>query len=342
MIIMKKIPMPKQLPSGNWRVQITIDGKRKSITENSKELCLAKALAYRAEIIKRKENVSDITLSKAIDNYISARESVLSPSTICGYKKIKRTRFESIMKTRVRLLNKDLLQKVVNDEAKLCGAKTLLNSWLFLSSVIFENTGERFHVKLPQIVPNERPFLAPEQITTFLRAIHGTEIEIPALLGLWGLRRSEIIGLKWESIDIKKRTIKVENTKVMGENNRLVEKKKTKNATSRRTIPMVNRLAELLSSAPHVSEYVCTINAETLYRKINKICENNGLPRIGLHGLRHSFASLAYSLNVPEKIAMQIGGWANDNTMRRIYTHIAQSNLVEYTDKMVEFFNSPI
>lgn len=335
-----KIPTPKKLPSGRWRIQIVLDGKRHSITEDTKELCFAKALAYKTELIKQKKNAPPITLSKAIDNYIAAREAVLSPSTICGYRKIQRTRFEALMEQPLKAFSQTVLQRAVNAESKLCSAKTLQNSWRFIASVIYEATGERYNIRLPQIIPNERPFLAPDQIQVFLKAIHGTDIEIPALLGLWSLRRSEIIGLKWESVDIPARIIKVENTRVMNEQHRLVEKQATKNISSRRIIPMVDRLAELLSAVPRVSRYVCTMSAETIYRKVNKICAANDLPQIGLHGLRHSFASLAYSLNVPEKIAMQIGGWSNDATMRKIYTHIAQSDMSNYTDKMTEFFNN--
>ena len=50
-----KIPTPKKLPSGRWRIQIVLDGKRHSITEDTKELCFAKALAYKTELIKQKK-----------------------------------------------------------------------------------------------------------------------------------------------------------------------------------------------------------------------------------------------------------------------------------------------
>lgn len=335
-----KLPTPKKLPSGRWRIQIVLDGKRHSITEDTKELCFAKALAYKTELIKQKKNAPPITLSKAIDNYIAAREAVLSPSTIRGYKNIQNKRFTLLMEKPLNSLNQTVLQRAVNTEAKLCSAKTLQNSWRFIASVIYEVTGERYDIKLPQVIPNERLFLSPEQIQTFLKAIYGSDIEIPALLGLWSLRRSEIIGLKWESVDIPARRITVENTIVPDEHHKLVEKRTTKNVSSRRVVPMVDRLAELLSTVPHISEFVVQENPETLRRKVNRICVANDLPQIGLHGLRHSFASLAYSLNVPEKIAMQIGGWSNDATMRKIYTHIAQSDLSSYTDKMTEFFNN--
>ena len=62
------------------------------------------------------------------------------------------------------------------------------------------------------------------------------------------------------------------------------------------------------------------------------------LPMVGTHGLRHSFASLAYYLEVPEKVTMEIGGWADDQTMRRIYTHIAQADVKRYEQAFSGFF----
>ena len=48
----------------------------------------------------------------------------------------------------------------------------------------------------------------------------------------------------------------------------------------------------------------------------NRICRKNGLPEIGVHGLRHSFVSLAYHLGWSELTTMQIAGYSDYNTMK--------------------------
>jgi integrase len=73
---------------------------------------------------------------------------------------------------------------------------------------------------------------------------------------------------------------------------------------------------------------------------INRVCRSAGLPEVGIHGLRHSFASLAYHLNMPEKIAMQIGGWENDATMKKIYTHVAKSDISKYQSIMQTYYQN--
>lgn len=76
----------------------------------------------------------------------------------------------------------------------------------------------------------------------------------------------------------------------------------------------------------------------TVWDHINSICTKNGLPKVGIHGLRHSFVSLAYHLGVPEKVVMDIGGWSDYQTMRRIYTHIAKSDVSRYAEQFKGFF----
>lgn len=234
-------------------------------------------------------------------------------------------------------------QLAVNREAKLCSAKTLKNAWVLVSSVVSEQTGRRPKVMLPQIVKNERPFLEPEQIKPFIEAVKGTDVEIAALLALSSLRRSELLALTWKNVDLKKKLIHVSGSAVPNEDNVLVYRAENKNQSSNRIIPiMINELYDALkaakSAAKSKDEYVVAIPPKTLWARINGVCEKNGLPKVGVHGLRHSFVSLCYHLGVPEKIAMQIGGWSDFETMRKIYTHIAQSDVKKYTTNIENFF----
>ena len=68
------------------------------------------------------------------------------------------------------------------------------------------------------------------------------------------------------------------------------------------------------------------------------MCAANGLPQVGNHGLRHSFASLAYHLGIPEKIAMEIGGWEDSKTMHDIYTHLAKRDIAKRSEDFSNFF----
>lgn len=336
-----KIPKARQLPSGAWFCRVRIDGQDIAITRDTEKEAVAEAMAIKSGIKEAEKRVRKKTLTAAIDDYIEARQNILSPSTIRGYRIIQNNRFQSMMKKDVFTVTQDQWQRAVNLESKRLNAKTLTNSWRFLSSVIAEATGKQLKIRLPQIVANERSWLSPEQVPVFVEAIKGTSIEIPALLALSSLRCSELLNLRWQDIDLEKGVLRVNGAAVEDENGELIRRQETKNKTSRRTVPIIPPLREALESAPTCGEYVVTMTSNGIYKHINRICAKHDLPEVGIHGLRHSFASLAYKLDMPEKIAMQIGGWANDQTMRKIYTHLAQEQIADHSQAFVSFFSQP-
>lgn len=333
-----RLPAVTQLPSGNYRVRIMIDGKSHSIVKSTPEQCIAEYIALKHGIVEAKATATKQSLSKAIDNYIDARKNILSPATVRGYRTIQKHRFPGLMIQDVSSITADQCQRAVNLEAKTVSAKTLANSWGFVSSVISDATGHSLSVRLPQIIPAERPWLTPEQIPEFVKAVKGDVAEIPALLALSSLRRSEIVGLRWSDVDLAKGVIHVNGATVLGEDNKYVRKAETKNSTSRRTVPIIPPLREALNAVAHPGEMVVACCPATIMNRINKVCRDTGLPEVGVHGLRHSFASLAYHLGWPEKVAMEIGGWADDRTMHKIYTHVSQKSVEEASASFAAFF----
>ena len=334
-----KIPKARQLPSGKWFCRVRIDGQDIAITRDTEKEAVAEAMAVKAGIKDAAKKPKRKTLTTAIDEYIDARRNIISPSTIRGYRIIQDNRFQSMMSKDIFLITQEQWQRAVNAEARLVNAKTLTNSWRFVASVIHEATGNTFSIKLPQIVRNERPWLTPDQIHVFVQAVKGTSIEIPALLALSSLRCSEVLDLKWENVDLDRSIITICGSAVYDAEGKLIHKKENKNSTSRRIVPIIPPLHAALSLAPRKGEYIVNYSSNWIYKSINKLCAENNLPEVGIHGLRHSFASLAFHLNMPEKVAMQIGGWANDATMKRIYTHLSQASVNKHAEAFTAFFS---
>lgn len=336
-----KVPTPRQLPSGNWFIQLSVGGQRISVTEKTEKACIARAMAIKQDLLEPVDRSQKPTLTVAIDRYIESRQNVLSPATIRGYRTIQRNRFKSAMGRPVNAYDEKCWQRLVNQEAKIVSAKTLENAWGFVSSVIREETGNRYSVSLPQVISEPREYLEPEQIQEFISAVENTKYQIPALLALCSLRRSEIMALTWKDIDLQKGLLHVRGAIVPDENNKMVKKKENKNTTSRRTVPiMIPQLSEALKAVEYKEGDVVRMHPSSAARGVNAICEKAGLPLVGMHGLRHSFASLAYHLKMPEKVAMEIGGWADDATMRRIYTHVAKSDISKYQNAMADFYKN--
>ena len=335
-----KTPTARKLPSGSWFVRVQVDGQSINITKSTKKEAEAEAIAVKTGFIDHSSASRTKTLSSAIDDYIDARRNILSPATIRGYINIKSNRFQSLMKKDISKITQEQCQKAVNLEAKTISAKTLMNSWRFISSVISDETGTRLNIRLPQVIPAQRPWLTPDQIPLFVNAVKGDVAEIPALLALSSLRRSEIIGLRWCDVDLEHGILTVCGAAVPDEHHKIVYKQETKNRTSRRQVPIIPPLMEALKNAKHHGEYVVTCHPSTAMEQVNRVCQRANLPHVGLHGLRHSFASLAYHLRMPEKVAMEIGGWADNQTMHNIYTHIAQSELNSAAKSFTDFFGN--
>lgn len=194
-------------------------------------------------------------------------------------------------------------------------------------------------VAIPQVVPNEKEWLDHDQIKTFVEYIKDKPVGVAAMLALHSLRRSEICALTWNDIDLKRKTITVNGAAVFDDNQKLVQKDENKTKSSRRVLPiMIPELAAALEAVEDKTELVIRCNPNTLWAQINRACRACGLPEVGVHGLRHSFASLAHHVGMPEAECMRLGGWSDAQTMRKIYTHISDKDIGLYANKMALFF----
>lgn len=338
-----KYPKAKRLPSGSWNCRVRVNGQDISITRPTEKEAVAEAMVIKAGIkdMSKEESLNrkNMTVSQVIDEYIMVRKNLLSPSTINGYREIQRTRFQQVQNKKLNELTAAKWQSIVNAEARLCSPKTLKNAWGLISAAIYDINGQRIAIRLPQLQDKDLSFLTPDQIPIFVAAIKGKSFEIPALLALSGLRRSEILGLRWENIDVNALTIKITGAAVIGEGNKLQYKQTNKNRFSKRTIPIIPPLLDAISSRPHPDEgLVHSAAPTTLYSQINKVCRELGLPEVGVHGLRRSFASLAYHLKLSEEVTMRIGGWSDIYTMRKIYTKISERDIASQSACLQHFF----
>ncbi|WP_251447137.1 site-specific integrase [Vermiculatibacterium agrestimuris] len=344
-----KVPKARKLPSGKWFIQLRLGGESIPVSARTEKECTRQAQLIKSEYLagKRAPAAPDEeepeklpTLAEAIESYMESRSNILSPATIRGYEGIKRNRFKGLMDRSLSDITEDDYMAACNAEARLCGAKTLKNAWGLVKSVVKAEAGITMpEIPLPQVVPNARDFLDADDIPKFIAAVHGSKYEIPFLLALSSLRRSEIMALRWENVDLPHRRIKVKGAAVPDKNHKLVQKAENKNRSSTRIIPiLIDELHAALAAAEQPSGPVVTCGPDAIRRALHKICEANKLPSVTLHGLRHSFASLAYHLKVPEQITMEIGGWSDNQTMRKIYTHIAQSDIKRYEKAFEGFF----
>ena len=336
-----KIPTARQLPSGNWFVQLRIDGQSISITKPTEREAVAEAMAIKQGIIQyKKVPMADRTLTQAIDLWIADNEHRLSPATIRGYTTCQKNGFKTLMPMKCGKITGKVIATAINNECRNYSAKTVVNRWRFIAQVLEWATGERFEPSLPQVVVEPSEFLDQQELTTFLKAIKGTKVEITALLAISSLRRSEIAALDWDrgDIDLKNRWIHVRGAVVPDKDHKMVTKATNKNSTSRRDVPIIDPLFEALSAVEKKHGRVVPQHPATMLSRINRACTDAGVPEVGCHGLRHSFASLCHILQVPPQVAMEIGGWSDRATMDRIYTHVSRRTKSSYENAFTDYF----
>lgn len=339
-----RLPKIEQLPSGAWHTRVYVNGCRSSITRGTYDECLSEYMAIKNGVLEAKEQPGGrLTLGESVDAYIDATRDLVrrgkrSPSTVYGYVRYRNNTFQRAMGYNIYTTSDKRWQAAIDDEKKMGRSpKYIKNAWGLMSAAIKKETGKVPDVVLYAAEENERPFLEPEQIDIFVQALKGQPMEIPALLCLSSLRRSEMLGLTWKNVDFANRAIYVRGAKVRGEDG-LKLKPQNKTKKSRRPVPMIPPLYEALMAAPKDKEFVINAATNTLFKHINKICRENNLPEVGMHGLRHSFASLAYSLGIPEMMAAEIGGWKDLGTMHKIYTHLAERDIAKRSREFTDYF----
>lgn len=320
-----RVPTPKQLPSGAWRIQLRKEGI--SVTNDTFEGCREAAIKARRQWAFEHPAITDrpsMTLAEAADRYLSDRGPVRSPATIRGYSTYRRNRFQNCLSWDIFDPNVNW-QAAINEEIEAdLTPKTISNAWRFYSAAIRYAKAPIPNVVLPGIVHAERPWLTYKQIPVFLEAIEGKPWEIGALLALHSLRLSELLALRPSNISLEDEKLLVRGARVLNRAGKLEYKQLNKTEVSRRDVPiLIPRLKTLLSTIDMSAEFIYDVHHGTLYRRVNSTCKKLGFPEVGVHGLRHSFASLAYHLDWKEMSTMQVGGWKNSKIVHAIYTHNA-------------------
>lgn len=334
-----KIPKAEQLPSGAWRCRVTVNGVTKSFVEPTEKKAITEAMAYRDGAIyeSRPEN---ITLSAAIDRYIADRSSILSPSTVRGYRTLQANRFQSIIEMPVAKISTQAVQRALNEDAKTVSPKTIKNAIGLISGVLGYYNVEIGKLTMPEQQKQEKQIYTQDQLRILLDAIRGTDIELVVLLAAWlGLRRSEILALRWDAIDYENGTLRVSEAVVPDENHKFVTKG-TKTAASKRILSCPEYILDVFKRTKKEGERLVNVHPDTVRRKMEALCEKANIPYIGLHALRHQNASTMLLLNVPDKYVMERGGWSNTATPKSVYQHTMKEGRTEADKAIDNYFNS--
>lgn len=208
-------------------------------------------------------------------------------------------------------------------------------------------------------------FYDRDELNKLFEAVAGTKLELPVLLGaFYGLRRSEIVGLKWSAIDFEQNTITINHTVTscnLDGKCVIVAKDTTKTKSSRRTLPLVPYFHEKLLAVKaqqernqklcgrsynrEFLEYICVDDIGDRFKpnyitsQFPKLLERNGFRKIRFHDLRHSCASLLLASGVPMKHIQEWLGHSDFSTTANIYAHLDYSSKLTSASAMESNFH---
>lgn len=332
----------ERLPSGSYRIRVydKTTGSRKSFTADTK--AEVKLLAAEWENgIKEKAKPRKLTLDEAVKEYIESKENVLSPSTVRGYEIIRRNALGDLGKMLISDITEKDLQKWVNKNAKRYKPKGVKNQSGLITATLRQNKIDLDlrSIKLPEAQKYEPNIPTEQEIAKILTIVEGTNVELPVTIAVTlGLRQSEIAALKWSDYDGE--YLFIHAAKVPDKHNKLIEKDTTKSKASTRLLEVDAVLKERLDRAERTSEYISTMQPNSILKRFQQLCEQNGLPHFTMHGQRHGNASLMLAQGVPDKYAMERLGQSSPNMIKNVYQHLYDSKKKEISQTMSDKFSS--
>lgn len=360
-----------ELPSGNIRRQIydhselvfdenglpvidqkTGKQKKKRIYKSITASSTTEANLIKAEIKSGKKkigNYGNLTLSEAIDKYIESSDSVLSPSTIRGYRTIQRNSFKMLMPMQLSKINNAILKEAVNAECKRTkgtknpkkiSSKTVCNSYGLICTVLNNYAPEiDYNVTLPQLEHNKHELSPPDVIYNIFK---GTEMELPVMLAMWlSFTMSEIQGLtKSKSLSSDGWYITIKEVLVKNEHNEIVVKNKGKQPARDRTLRLPEYIKGLIDKVP--TDKIITLSGAAITQRFAKAVKRANIPHMTFHDLRHVNASVMALLNVPDKYAQERGGWHSDAIMKNTYMQTFSSERIAVDDQIDNYMSDVI
>lgn len=337
-----KIPEPKKLPSGAWRIQIQVNGQRYSITDKDKKVVKQKAKEVFAG--SKIEKRIPMTVKDAMDEFVKLNSDVLSPSTLLGYKRYSENYLRSIVDIRITDLTQLDVQTAINLDAKRgLSPKTLRNAHGYLSKVLkIYRPSFVLRTTFPEKETYEVVIPEEDEMQKIWMACKGTKYELPILLGSWmGLRMSEIRGLQYN--DISNGVIHVRRAIVRGlpkdissERKTESREKRTKTYSGDRYLPLPQMIIELIDSQEHSSNYICPYSESAIYKNYKKACTKAGVPPTRFHDLRHFEASSAHSIGIPDAYQVKRLGHKTDHMLKTTYRHTLRKKEDEFAKAINE------
>lgn len=271
---------------------------------------------------------------------------------------------------KMRYVNVEYMDELLERVSRCC-ASAGNTSRTYLNIAFSDAVAEGYITR--NIIPNTKPYkrkpskirvLKKEKLKVFLKAASNNEWYLEFLLGLFcGLRKGEILGLKFGDFDFDAHTVNIKrqlayDTSLEEKSNKVVSRNsiekppKTENSIRVLRIPDVverevkkrRKLVEnnqiIMGNDYEDHDYIsCQKNGKphsqgAMNNALTKLCARNGLPTLTVHSLRHMFATVLIENGVPLVKISALLGHSSINTTFEYYCEVMDEN-----DRIVDFLN---
>ena len=340
--------------------KIKVRGNKKQAQAKAEELRLEFENQLNAKELKDNHiEKSKILFIDFLKNWVEIQRQYISPATYTSYSQIINDRITKYFTTNpIKLV--DIKATDIQEYYDylsmdgLCANSVIHHhaiirkalDYAFQKEIIPNNPADK--VKRPKKGQYISEFYNEEELKELFEKSKNDPMHLMILItAYYGLRRSEVLGLKWDAFDFNNKTITIKHTVVIAKINgkrQIISNDRTKNKSSYRTLPLVEEIANKLLELKEKQEYFKDIFGNSYCKQYKDyvfvkqdgklvrpdyvsehfkiLLKKLGLKHIRFHDLRHSCASLLLAKGIPMKAIQEWLGHSNFSTTANIYAHL--------------------
>ena len=293
--------------------------------------------------------------------WLTAIQPDVSRTTYQGYRNITR-RFSEFLDTEYpdvklcemdRNIVQDYLTRKLNTGVKGATIKQyylgLHSAFAYAVKMEIIDAHPMDKIKVPRADKHEASFYNQNELNGLFQVFEGDVLELVVhIAAYYGLRRCEILGLRWDAIDFQNKTITIQRKVVEVEDESGHEKiyveTRLKTNSTRRTLPLIPHIEEMLLAKKKSDDYfkrsfgreynteyegfICRrpdgklLTPTFVTSHFGYIVKTRGLRHLRFHDLRHSCASLLLANDVPMKAIQEWLGHATYAITANLYSHL--------------------